>query len=116
MTTEDNKGRSKLRGQINFIEWMKRFEAFAKIKSWGSFSRGKFTEVENKSSEAFEWIICNVSDEAIQAIDVQKSLSDNLELLNKAYGYGRLKPITQQQNILDNIDFPVSKDPSQVFL
>ena len=54
MATENNK--FKLRGQINFIEWSKRFEAMAKIRQWGKFTDGKFITTEGKQSEAFKWI------------------------------------------------------------
>ena len=114
MTTENNK--FKLRGQINFIEWSKRFEAMAKIKQWGKFTDGKFITTEGKESEAFEWLLNHIGDEAIQPLDISKKLATNLVLLNNAYGYGRLKPISQQQKILDLIDFPVQKDPTIVFL
>ena len=69
-----------------------------------------------KANEAFEWVLNHISDEAIQPIDISKSLGENMALLNNAYGYGRLKPIIQQQKILDLIDFPIAKDPTAIFL
>jgi hypothetical protein len=96
MTTENHK--FKLKGQINFIEWTKRFQVMAKIKQWGQFNRdNKFITTTGKEEEAFEWVLNHITDEAIQPLDISKSLSDNLVLLNNAYGYGRLKPIAQQQ-------------------
>ena len=115
MTTENHK--FKLKGHINFIEWSKRFQVMAKIKQWGTFDKfNKFSTAEGKEEQAFEWVLNHITDEAIQPLDISKSLSDNLVLLNNAYGYGRLKPIAQQQKILDLIDFPVRKDPTRVFL
>ena len=116
MTSDESKSKSKLRGQVNYIEWAKRFQAFAKIKNWGTFNKGKFIPAPDKSGEAFEWIINNISDDAIQAIDIEKNLVQNLEILNNSYGYCRLKPIAQQQKIIVLIEFQVSKDHAQVFL
>lgn len=58
----------------------------------------------------------HISDEAIQPIDISKTLGENMVLLNNAHGYGRLKPIIQQQKIFDIIDFPIAKDPTTIFL
>ncbi|MEY5045629.1 MAG: hypothetical protein RL713_854, partial [Bacteroidota bacterium] len=76
----------------------------------------KFVTTEAKENEAFEWLLNHIADEAIQPLDISKTLSENMVLLNNAYGYGRLKPIAQQQKILDLIDFPVRRDPTTVFL
>ncbi|MEY5045630.1 MAG: hypothetical protein RL713_855, partial [Bacteroidota bacterium] len=70
--TENNK--FKLKGQINFIEWTKRFEAMAKIKQWGKFKDNKFVTTEAKENEAFEWLLNHIADEAIQPLDISKTL------------------------------------------
>ena len=61
-------------------------------------------------------MIKNLSDEAISPIDISKPLKDILDKLNETFGYGNYQPVVQKQAILSLIEFPVSKDPTQVFL
>ena len=76
MTVEESKGKIKLRGQENYLEWAKRFQVLATIKNWGTFKDGKFTSsVSNeKIAEAFEWLVTNICDEAIGALNAEKTL------------------------------------------
>jgi hypothetical protein len=85
---------------------------------WGTFKDGKFTSSEKneKIIEAFEWLVTNICDEAIGALNADKTFNENLSLLNKAYAYDRLKPLNQRKNILDNVDFPVNEDLNQIFM
>ena len=77
MTSDDTKNRSKLRGQENYIEWSKRFETLARIEKWGSFLNGKFVSEKSKSDDAFKWLINNISDDAMTAINAAASLEEN---------------------------------------
>jgi hypothetical protein len=115
--SEDSKTKSKLRGQENYIEWFKRFQILTKIKKWGSIQDGKFnpTSVDTEN-DAFEWVLNNIADEATQPLRNDKNLAENLKLLNDTFGYGRLKPIAQEQTILDFVEFSVTRNPIQVFL
>ena len=111
-----NSEAEKLKGQENYIEWSKRFKVLAKIKKWGRIEGNLFVpKSEVEEAEAFAWILGNVADEAIQPIDADKGLSENLKILNDTFGYGRLNPISQQQMILDYIEFSVTRNPISVF-
>jgi hypothetical protein len=116
MTDKDSKSKTKLRGQENYIEWSKRFELKARLNEWGTFSNGQFTVNGDMDDEVMKWITDNISDEAINALDPSLEVEENLALLNRAYGYGRLRPIAQEKKILDLVEFPVNKDPNQGFL
>ena len=71
MTEESN--RVKLKGSANYLEWFKRFRAFARIKNWGSLEEGVFVPTsDSKELEGIEWIINNTADEAIGSIDPSK--------------------------------------------
>ena len=113
---DSSKQYNKLKGKVNYSEWYKRFCGFVIAKNWGVFTNGELTVSTGKESEAFIWLLNNIADEAMQPFSVTATVQENLKLLNNAYGHGRLNPTSHQRYILDNIDFPVQKDPSQVFL
>ena len=58
----------------------------------------------------------NLSDEAIRPITPSAPLQNILVNLNQVFGFGNFHPTIQKQNILTFIEFPISKDPTQVFL
>ena len=117
-TTESpqNSKRLLLKGHDNFIEWIKRFKAYAEIEEWGTFKDGKFIPNKEKAKEAKKWVIGNISDEAISPIDPTQPINVILERLNEIFGYGNYSPSNQKQTILSLIQFPIGKDPNQVFL
>jgi hypothetical protein len=50
-----------LKGHDNFIEWIKRFKAYADLEGWGTFKDGKFTEASSeKAKEAKRWLVGNL--------------------------------------------------------
>ena len=107
-----------LKGHDNFIEWIKRFKAYAEIEEWGTFKDGKF--IPNKDSlnpkAAKKWVVGNISDEAISPIDPTQPINVVLDRLNEIFGYGNYSPSNQKQTIISLIQFPIGKDPNQVFL
>jgi hypothetical protein len=117
MTTETSKNKLILKGRENYLEWSKRFEAMAIIEDWGDIENGVFiSSSEEEEKEAKRWVIMNLSDEAIRPITPSAPLQNILEKLNEVFGYGNFHPTIQKQSILGFIEFPIVKDPTQVFL
>ena len=105
-----------LKGHDNFIEWIKRFKAYAEIEEWGTFKDGKFIPKEGQAKAAKKWVVGNISDEAISPIDPTQPINVILDRLNEIFGYGNYSPSNQKQTIISMIQFPIGKDPNQVFL
>ena len=57
--------------------------------------------------------LLNVNEDAIAPVELLKNI---LEKLNETFGYGNFQPVIQKQQILSQIEFPVSMDHIQVFL
>ena len=106
-----------LKGRENFIEWTKRFHAMVELEEWGNIKDGVYTATTpEKGKEAKKWVIMNLSDEAIGPVEISRPVKEILEKLNETFGYGNYQPVVHKQSILAQIEFPVSKDPTQVFL
>jgi hypothetical protein len=117
MTTETSKNKLILKGRENYLEWSKRFEAISLIEDWGTVKNGVFIPASvEEEKEAKRWVIMNLSDEAIGPVTPSAPLQNILERLNEVFGYGNLHPTIQKQTILTFIEFPIAKDPTQVFL
>ena len=117
MTTETSKNKLILKGRENYLEWSKRFEAMAITEEWGNIEAGIFTPQSTaKEKDAKKWVIMNLSDEAISPVIPSAPLQKILEKLNEVFGYANYNSVTQKQLILSFIEFPIIKDPTQIFL
>ena len=115
--TESSQKKLILKGRENFIEWTKRFHGLVVNEDWGTVTDGVYKPATpEKGKEAKKWVIMNLSDEAIGPVDLTLPLKDIRESLNETFGYGNYQPVVQKQSILSQIEFPVGKDPTQVFL
>jgi hypothetical protein len=96
---------------------MKRFQGLVELEDWCTYLNGTFIAASPaKAKEAKKWVLLNINDDAITPVDVTEPLQKILEKLNETFGYGNFQRVVQKQQILSQIEFPVSKDPIQVFL
>jgi hypothetical protein len=49
--SEDN-SRVKLKGEANYLEWLKRFQGTARVKKWGTYTCDVFNAITEKELEA----------------------------------------------------------------
>ena len=113
--SEEN-SRVKLKGQSNYLEWLKRFKTMARIKAWGSYMENVFVPADGKENDALEWTVNNVSDEAMGSIEPSNSLATNLNKLNQDHGYGFTNIEKFEATILEQVDFPITMNPRVVFI
>ena len=87
----------------------------ARLKKWGTYTGDVFNAIAEKELEALEWLISNITDEAMGSVDPTKSVSQILVQLNKDHGHGYLDPENFKETTLDQVDFPINKNPKKVF-
>ena len=116
MTTDEDK-RFKLKGQANYLEWLKRFKTMAKIEGWGYFGdEGLFTVIAGKENYALKWMMMNIADDALGSFNPDMNVSENLTKINQDHGYGFLNPERHEEHINNLIAFDVRRNPSTVFM
>ncbi len=120
MTINEESSKIKLKGQSNYLQWLKRFKTMAKFEKWGSFVNETYIPTAEASAveetPALKWIMSNTGDDALDAFDSDLTVSQNLIKFKQTFGYGFLNPAKFEESIINMVVFDVSRNHNQVFI
>ena len=108
------KKNSLLKGKENYLAWATRLEMLLvldEVITRDTRTNKLVLKTPNKEGEATRYLIENCSDAVMHTIDPSATFLENLNKLNKQYGFGNLDPAVILKELRE-VCFHPSKDPS----